>query len=230
MASRNHAPEVLSGGVEALIERLREEGVAAGRAEADRIVREAEERAARIVADAEREAKTRREAARKESESYRAAGEAALKAAMRDAILTMKGELMERFGENVKRFVGRDLADPELLRTLVLEVAGRVRPTVEAADGPVEVLLPEKAAGLEELRRDPQELQEGKLTSLVLGLTRELLREGVVIATSEEVPGGIRVRIVEEGVELDVTEEAVAALLLKHLQPRFRAILEGVVR
>ncbi len=230
MASRNHEPERLSGGVEALIDRLREEGVAAGRAEADRIVKDAEERAARLLADAEREARETVEAARKEADAYRAAGEAALKAAMRDAVLTMKGELMERFSENVRRFVGRDLADAELLKTLVLEVAGRVRPLVEAADGRVEVILPEKAAGLEELRANPEELQEGRLTSLVLGLTREMLKEGVTIAVTEEVPSGIRVKIVDEGVELDVSEEAVAALLLKHLQPRFRAILEGVVR
>jgi V/A-type H+-transporting ATPase subunit E len=101
---------------------------------------------------------------------------------------------------------------------------------VQRAESPVEVHLPERAAGLEELRQDPHELQDGQLTSLVLGLTREMLKEGVTIAVSEEVPSGVRVRIVEDAVELDMTQEAVAALLLRHLQPRFRAILEGVVR
>jgi V/A-type H+-transporting ATPase subunit E len=38
------------------------------------------------------------------------------------------------------------------------------------------------------------------------------------------------VRVSERDVTLDLSDRAVAALLLQHLQPRFRAILEGVVR
>jgi V/A-type H+-transporting ATPase subunit E len=35
------------------------------------------------------------------------------------------------------------------------------------------------------------------------------------------------VRVVGEDLEIDLTDEAVAQLLLKHLLPRYRAILEG---
>lgn len=31
-------------------------------------------------------------------------------------------------------------------------------------------------------------------------------------------------------VEVDLTDQAIAKLLLRHLQPRFRALLEGVIR
>ena len=34
----------------------------------------------------------------------------------------------------------------------------------------------------------------------------------------------------DEDIVLDLTDEAVAGLLLLHLQPRFRAILEGIVK
>lgn len=224
----DHGP--LSGGVEALIERLRDEGVAAGRAEADRIVAEAEAKARRIVESAERDAKARVEAARSESEAKRAAGEEALRTAMRDAVLTLKQTLADRFSAEIRRLVARHLDDPDLMHRLVLEVAGRARPAVEGADGPVEVLLPERVVGLEELRAEPEELQDGRLTRLALGITRDMLKDGVTLAVTDEVPSGIRVRIVEDAVELDLTDKAVASILLKHLQPRFRAVLEGVVR
>jgi len=36
--------------------------------------------------------------------------------------------------------------------------------------------------------------------------------------------------MVDKDISLDLTDEAIAALLLEHLQPRFRAILEGIVK
>ena len=47
------------------------------------------------------------------------------------------------------------------------------------------------------------------------------------IIPSSEVEGGARVRVVGEDLEIDLTNEAISKLLLKHLLPRYRAILEG---
>ena len=57
-----------------------------------------------------------------------------------------------------------------------------------------------------------------------------MLREGVSFSASEDVQAGIRVQVKDKDIILDLTEEAVAGLLLQHLQPRFRAILEGIVK
>jgi V/A-type H+-transporting ATPase subunit E len=40
---------------------------------------------------------------------------------------------------------------------------------------------------------------------------------------------GIRVRLKDEELELDLSDRAIADLLLEHLQPRFRAVMEGQV-
>ena len=40
---------------------------------------------------------------------------------------------------------------------------------------------------------------------------------------------GIRVRLLDDDLEIDLTDEAIAELLLEHLQPRFRAVLTGMV-
>ncbi|GAB4395035.1 MAG: hypothetical protein Tsb0032_25700 [Kiloniellaceae bacterium] len=229
--ARQGGDEASSSGVDALIARLRDEGVAAGRNEANQIVRDTRSRAKSILERAQKEARERLEAARKEADAYRAAGEEALKTAMRDTVLDMKAALMEKFTSDVRRLVAHHVEDPELIRKLILEVAGRAREAADLEEGDeVEVLLPEKVVGVEQLRRNPEELREGKLTGLVFGLTGDMLRDGVTFAAADEQQGGIRVHVVNKEITLDLTEEAVADYLLQHLQPRFRAVFEGVVK
>jgi len=223
--------QVTSSGVDSLITRLRDEGVAAGRSEADKIVGGAQSQARRILEKAQKEAQERLDAAHKEAESYKAAGEEALKTAIRDTVLDMRAALMERFASDVKRLVTHQMEDPELIRGLILEVAGRAREGAELEEGDeVEVLLPEKAIGLEELRRNPAELKKGRVTGFVLGLTGEMLRGGVTFAASDNADEGIRIHVVNKEITLDLTDKSVADLLLQHLQPRFRAVFEGVVK
>ena len=40
----------------------------------------------------------------------------------------------------------------------------------------------------------------------------------------------MKVFLKNEQVEIDLSEKAIASMLLEHLQPRFRALLEGVVK
>lgn len=220
-----------ASGVDALIAKLRDEGVSAGRDEAEKIVAEARAKSKAIVEKAKTEAKAHLAAARKEGDAYRSAGEEAVKTAMRDAILEMKSRLMQRFSADVKRLASEELGKEETLKQMILELVGRVRrDTALDEAGDVDVILPEKAAGLEELRKNPAELQKGAATRYVLGLTDEMLREGVTFSAFEEAGSGVRIRVVEGEIAIDLTDEAVAALLLQHLQPRFRAVLEGIVK
>lgn len=229
-STEKHIPEP-SHGVDALIAKLRDEGVSAGRGEAEKIVAEAKANAKKIVDKANAEAKKHLEASRKEAASYQSAGEEAIKTAMRDTILDMKSRLMQRFSSDVKRLVSESLKDEELLRNVILEVAGRARERLEATGAEqLEVILPEKVVGLDELRSDADELQKGKLTQFVLGLSDDILREGVTFSASDDIESGIQIRMVKDDITLNLTDEAIAELLLLHLQPRFRAILEGIVK
>jgi len=231
MARQATDDKKLSSGVDELIAKLRDEGVSAGRAEADSIVGDARAQAKKILDNANADARDRIEVARKESDAYRAAGEAALKTAMRDTVLDMKTALMERFSSDLKRLVSHQMQDPEVLKQMILEVAGRTRADGEVGDADeLEVILPEEVVGLEELRVNPEELRKGRLTKFVLGLTGEMLREGVAFSGSQDIAAGIQIQLKDKDITLDLTEKAVAALLLQHLQPRFRAILEGIVK
>lgn len=220
-----------SSGVEALIERLRDEGVASGRRQADELIVEARHESEKILADAKREAEAILRQARGEAEMVRNAGEEALRTAMRDTVLKMKGHLSTRFSEEIRRLVAAEMAQEAFLERLILEVAGRARRDagIERAER-VEILLPEDVVGLEELRRHPEKLREGSLAHFVLTVASRLLRDGVELRSSDRLEGGIRIGLQEGEIQVDLTPDKVAEVLLEHLHPRFRAILEGTVK
>jgi V/A-type H+-transporting ATPase subunit E len=220
-----------ASGLEALIARLKEEGVTAGRAEADRLVADAQARAHKLVEKAEADAKAIVENARREADNLRQAGEDALEVAARDTILDVKDRLTKRFAGDVERAVSSATRDEEFLRRMILEVVGRARAESGAdAAGAVEVILPRTAIGLDDLRRKPEELQAGSLAHFVAASAGEMLRAGVTFARAEDDEGGLRLRLVDRSVTVDLSDRAVAEAILVHLQPRFRALLEGVVK
>ena len=59
---------------------------------------------------------------------------------------------------------------------------------------------------------------------------RGLLREGVSFGVATGAQAGLKLRLVDRDVVLDLTDAAIAQTCLAHLQPRFRALLEGVVK
>jgi len=228
MDNQTTKPE--SGGIETLIARLRQEGVDEGQAEAERILAAAESRASRILTDAETDAKSRVDAAQAETDRLKRAANEALKIAMRDAVLELKQGLTERFAEQVTGTVSDLMRDDEMLKRMILVIAARAREDAGLDDAnTMDVILPRAVVGLDDLRRKPEELREGSLTHFAAAAAADMLRKGVTFSRAEDDAGGIRMTLTDEGVVLDLTDRAVADVILRHLQPRFRALLENVV-
>jgi V/A-type H+-transporting ATPase subunit E len=220
-----------SSGVEALIERLKEEGIAAGRKKAESIVLDAEKRAEWIIKEAQLEAQSLVNEARAEAEAMKAAGEDALKLAARDVFLQLRDTLLGSFSQEVTRVVGKQMARKDFLEKLILALAGRVRDkTGIDSNRQVVIQLPEDVIGVEELRRNPEELREGALTRLTASIAADLLREGVKFEVSDDLSGGLLIKLEEDNIVIDFSDKAVAALLLDHIQPRFRALLQGIIK
>ena len=109
-----------SSGVQELIDRLHDEGIAKGREEADELLSSARQKAAEILEAAKKEAAEIVSQAQEESERTRVGGEEALRLASRDAILTMTEHLQEDFVRQVRVLVGHAMHDTEFLRRLIL--------------------------------------------------------------------------------------------------------------
>lgn len=218
-----------ASGIEALIDKLRAQGVQKGQDEAARILKDAEAEASLLINQAQEEAEQLVAKAQKEAEQLKRSGEEALKMAARNLLLDVKESLAHSFTDQVDRLVRQQMDNDAFLQRLVLELVGQVREQAELDDaGQVEVLLPETFIGIDELRRNASEYSQGRLSQLVQSLSAQLLREGVTF--NGHGGQGIKVQLVGQDVEIDLTDQAVSRLLLRHLQPRFRALLEGVIR
>lgn len=210
-----------TSGVQELIAELQQQGVAKGRADAEKIVADARQHAMRLVDDSKREAESIVSEARAEAERMRASGEAAVRLAGRDAVLALAEQFREEFAAKARAFVGRALDDDKFLRQLLLEIARAATP--ERGGAPSTVLLPSPEPG--ELAAPSQEAEE-KLNQLALALGGEALRGGIAFDVADFDGPGVRVRIADQDVEVDLTAEAMTRLLLQHLSPRFREIIE----
>ena len=225
--SSNHA----SIGVESLISRLRDEGVGAGQAESDKIITEAKKKAASIKKQAQQEAEQIISTARKEADAFKSAGNDALVLAGRDAHLKLREVVMNRFNEEVQRLVGNVMTPEPFMEKLILQVVGRVRDQSGLdKEDKLSIQLPEELINIDDLRKNPEELKEGTMAHFVLSIMASLLKEGISYQPSGNINAGLKVYLDDGNVEVDLSDEAISAVLLEHLQPRFRALLEGVVK
>lgn len=235
MSSRQPLEGLASSGVEALIDRLRQQGVEQGRDEAERIIAEARKRAAEIERAAETKAREIVDGAMQKADRLKTGGREALRVAMRDTVLRLRTELTETISDNVRRLITTEMDKEDFLRQLILDVAGQVRERAGIDEGEnvkVKVIVPRKLIASEDLRQHPLELHEGGMTHFVLNVAGDALREGVTIGVCEDenCGKGIRLYLEDKDVHIDLTDRSVSELLLAHLQPRFRAVLEGTVK
>lgn len=223
--------DITSSGVEELIGRLRDQGIEAGENRAEKIVLDAQKRAEWIISEAEKEAQQLTETANKEAQAFKKAGEDALKLATRDALLKLRDTLLGSFGEEVQRVVGKKMQQEDFLETLILQLAGNVSDKLDLnTKAAFSILLPNSPIGVDELKHNSDELKQGSLTHFTAAIGADMLRQGVDIKVSDDVQTGLTIRLTDEGMAVDFSEQTLSALLLEHLQPRFRTLLQGIVK
>jgi V/A-type H+-transporting ATPase subunit E len=208
--------------VQALIDRIRDQGVQSANQEAARILADAEAKAAQLMADAQKQVEQLRAKASAEIEAERAAAEEALKLSARDTIMRLKNVVGAAFETFVRRLVTTATQDRQLMKNLVLVLAGHSAEEF-IKDKQIQILLSE---ALLTGQSDPKLRELSKQT--ILSLSSDMLREGVELIPSGSVEGGAKVRLVGEQLEIDLSDKAIAKMLAAHLLPRFHAILAGV--
>ena len=211
-------PDVTSSGVKELIERIRDEGVQEALEEAARILAEARAQAARIVSEAKAEATAKKKEAEAAIETERTAAIEALGIAARDTELELRTAVLAAFEEHVRRLVTDVTTDTAVLRDMILVLAGRAAEEL-IKDQDAKVLVPERLT-----EEAPPELEEF-LQRTAEALSADVLRKGIELIPSNKVRGGARVRLVEDDLEIDLSDEALSEMMLKLLLPRYRKLL-----
>jgi V/A-type H+-transporting ATPase subunit E len=210
----NEASE--SSGVQQLIDRLHHQGVEKGKEEADSLVATARQQAFEITDAAKRQADEILQTAREEAERVRRSGEEALRMAGRDAILELMESLREDFVRRLHHLVQHQLEDESFLKEMLLEIS-RKAVSRDEQDAIHLVFLGDA---------DSDAYPGGSLDEFARALAADTVREGLTFSTSDSETAGIRVQFVGDDLEVDLTEETLTALLMKHLSPKFREILQ----
>lgn len=218
-------PKIQSG-VDELIARLRDDGVNAGKDEAQRLMSDAQAKASSIVAKAKEEADAMIKDAREKIEKETKAAKASLKTAVRDTELMLESELKAGFSDHVKRLVSAELKDPEFMKVLILTVAGRTTPALPEKEG-FEVLMPAAMLKKDQKGEGMSPKARKRLHDLVLGISGDMLRDGVEIKGDEAARPGLKIKLKDKDLEIDLTDNAIANVLLQYLLPRYRAIVAG---
>jgi V/A-type H+-transporting ATPase subunit E len=208
-------------GVQNLVDRIRDQGVLAATEKANKILRDAEAKSAKMLADAKREVEQLRECARVEIESNHAAALEALKLSARDTVLQLEAKVASAFEIFVQRLVTSATRDEKFIKSMVLVLADHAQKEL-IGNKEIEILISESI-----LTGQPNEKLQERTKQTILGLSSEMLREGVELIPSSEIEGGASVRLVKDKLEIDLSDKAISRLLYQRILPRFQAILEG---
>jgi V/A-type H+-transporting ATPase subunit E len=224
---------MISQGIEALIEQLKENGVKAGKDAAEKLIAAAQIKANEILNNAQAKSKAILDEAHQTILQEKKATEDALRLAARNMRLELRQNLIDRFTQEVNRIVHKELDNEAMLRQLILLIAGDTAKQLQAFNAEqCEIILPERILDFEEIRKNPDLMNKDPLKELIQSLTHKMLKNGMssIINPDAKKPAGIKVHLIDENIVLDLSEEAVSALLIKHMQPRFRALLEGLLQ
>jgi V/A-type H+-transporting ATPase subunit E len=200
---------VTEAGVDALVERLHRDGVAAGREEARKLVEDARAEAAAILDTARIERDVLLGQTRREIDGMHKAGTAALGLAMRDTVLRTREALTTLLADRLGVHVRASLDEPALLAELIGWAARRM-----TAGGALQVEIGESGAIAAQL---------DQLADLV---SRDLAEQTPILHLDGTLPG-ITVRREGESLAVELTDETLTAYLFAQLQPRFRKIFDG---
>lgn len=231
----SHSPEVISSGIDSLVQRLQQEGLEAGQQQANDIIAKAKANALEIQQQAQQQAEALLQETRRTIAIERQAAEDALHVAFRDLVLDMKNRLLNRLSDTFEHKIHAELQDPELLQQLIREaVIAIAAPAPLKNEQALTVLVPDALLNIQEIRQTPERATEGPLAELAFALRDQVFRDGIefqpLTRTGRSGQGGFRVAAEQGQVQVDISDKAIAELLLSYLQPRFQAMLDGVIR
>jgi V/A-type H+-transporting ATPase subunit E len=209
-------------GVQELIDRLKTEGVQEGQQQAEALLAEAKKQAAKIVDAARAEADAIAKAAQQQAERTQTNGERALALASRDTSLQLKEQLQHEFRGWVGGLVREQLDEPEFLAELIRELAAQAMATIDNGTGAQDSQQGGK------LRFLVGEDGAKSLEAFVKGQAAEMLRQGVCLQADRSLRHGFRVQIVGDDIEINFSDEAVTAALMRFLAPKFRQRIGSV--
>ncbi|MEX2443074.1 MAG: V-type ATP synthase subunit E family protein [Alkalispirochaeta sp.] len=195
-----------------IIDKIHDEGVKEAEQRARKIVESAEKQAREKVDHARSEADEIIKEAKEEAAKHTAAGEAALKQASRDLLLSVRKQLTSLFETVQEQAVG-DALTPERMASIIADM---VQAWSTSGSDQFEVLVNEQD-------------REGLETALRSALA-EKLKKGVDVRPVRGITAGFRVGTQDGSAYYDFTDETLAELLSAFLNPRLAELMKSATK
>ncbi|MDJ0837706.1 MAG: hypothetical protein QNK37_14415 [Acidobacteriota bacterium] len=199
-------PELTSG-INQLIERIKQEGVDAGRVENERIVREAQNQAEQLLAEAKQKAEAMVADAQTQADEMRTRAESDLRLAVRDYVAD--------FGQRIRRNliqpaisdkVAETIAHPQFLQNVLTEIC---RDFIKEGGGSIEAVI-------------PPDTKEALGAYFADAVSQKLAGITDVQLQGSEGLTGFRLRREGEGFTWDFTLEAIVSELAELVDPALK--------
>ncbi len=196
--------------VQEIVSLLKNDGVEAGRVEAERIVAQAREEAAAIVKQAEAERDRAVDEAGREKEKLQAAAEANIRMAVSQGINLFKQAVEHKLLDaSVMERVKKELSGDTVGSAVLTIVEAFARSGFASNDLSI-ILNPEEAASLR--------------TSLLAGVAEKLSSDTRIEVKEAAIPDGFVITSSGGNLTLEVTEETIQEVLLAFLRSDFRKL------
>ena len=220
--------QVVSVGIEKLLKKLKNDGIEKGQKDAEKIIEKSQKAAEKIISNAKSESEKIIADAIKKAKFIETAGRKSLLLAARNTTLELKSFFLEKFSAKLQKAISLELKDKEILKKMIIQVAGDSGLSSEKNS---EVVLPQRIfdSNIENLQVQPDKIKNDILTKFVATQLRSQLKEGVTFSIGNNHQKGVIFKLTDKNVQVEFDEKSITDILLKHLQPRFRAILEGVI-
>jgi len=192
--------------LENLIEKIKSDGVEQAKQMADEILRKAKEESDSILEDSRKNARKIIENAQKEAAVFEEKSKLAIQRAARDTELLVKEKLTDLFNRVFKKEVSKALA-PDFLQKLIFQMVSKWDHKRQT-----EIVLNEE--------------DKSTLEALLFSSLKKELRETISIKVSDNVSGGFRIRLENEHLYYDFSDESIADILKSFLNPRLKEIMD----
>ena len=196
-----------------LIDKIKKDGVAAADKSASELIAQAKKDAEKIIADAKEEAEKIIKAAEEDRVRKEKAGEAAIRQASRNLVLSFRDSITRELSAIVNAETEKAYSS-DLLTKLIPDAVKAWVSKTEAED--VSVLLNEK---------DLKALE----SNLKAALKAEISK-GLTLKVDNSINSGFRVGVKDGAAFYDFSAEAVAELFSAYLNPRVAAIMKEAAK
>ena len=196
-----------------LTQKLYEEGLEKGRAEADQCIARAKEQAAKIIADARKEAEEIIRKAENKAEDVAKNTATEISLAGKQAVARLKAEIASLItAKSTSEGVKAAAMDGAFLKEMLLSVAKNWNGA---------------SAGKVELKALLPEAKRAELDAAFEQATKELLKEGIEVGYSKEVKSGFRISEKDGGYYISFADADLEALVSEYLREKVSNMLFG---